>query len=151
MVNFAPQQSDALQQFYNSFRIPQQGQTQPGPQAPQMSIPQLTPAKQSVNPAGQLNQMIEQGRGGDNTQNYAASGTAPQGGPLTQYIANAMTSAGNNSAMTSMGGFNNPGAQVGLNNINWGAPAAAGAAGGAADGAAAAGGGGIMSMLAALL
>lgn len=142
--------NDALQQFYNSFRIPQQGQQQPGPQAQQVQIPQLTPAKQSVNPAGQLNQMIEQGRGGDNTVNYAGGGAGgSQGGPLSQYLANAMTTAGNNSAMTSMGGFNNPGAQVGLNNISWGAPAAGAATGAAAGGSTA--GSGIMSMLASLL
>lgn len=131
--------NDALQQFYNSFRIPQQGQPEAGPTAPQMGIPQITPAKQSVNPAGQVNQMIENGRGGNNTANYAGGAPAGGQGPITGWLQNNV-----NTPLTQyMQGILQNGTAAGT--------VAGGTAGSAAAGGAASAGGGIMSMLASLL
>lgn len=127
MDNFGTGQNQ-IQQYYNSLRLPQQ---QGGGAAP-----------------------LQQGMGGQ-TPVPQQQQTTPFT-PLMNYLNTVMSQAGQNSQMQSMGGFNNPGAQVGLNNISWDAPAAGAATDAAGAGAASAAGGsaaggGIMSMLASLL
>lgn len=110
--------TNQIQQYYNSLRLPQQQ----GGNAPQP----------------------QQGMGGQ-TPIPQQQQTTPFT-PLMNYLNTAMSQAGQNSQMQSMGGFNNPGAQVGLNNINWDG----GATGGDAGASGAGGSSGIMQMIASL-
>lgn len=87
-----PSPQSPLQNFYDQYMLHLQGGQQgQDPNAPQGTMQPLQVQKQ----------------------------TQSNGGPLTNFLNSLMTNAGNNSVMQNMGGFNNPGAQVGLNNINW--------------------------------
>lgn len=113
MVNFGQPQGNELQAFYNSFRVPQQAPTG-APQATQMQIPQTMQQKQpQQNGTGLVDQYL-------NGQMQQPGQPALQGSPLANYLAQIIQQKSNNSTMQSMGGFNNTGAQVGVNNINWG-------------------------------
>lgn len=107
-----------IQEYYDSLRLPQQ---QGGGAA-----------------------YLQQGMGGQ-TPVPQQQQTTPFT-PLMNYLNTAMSQAGQNSQMQSMGGFNNPGAQVGMNNINWDGGASAGGVGASGAG----GSSGIMQMLASL-